>query len=141
MERKLGIGKIVISAVAFIAVIILLIFLSKLFESVDANEIVVIQDAFDGELHWYATQGIKWQGLGKVTRYQKRSVYEFMCRETGAVKTTVTDPKTKQEQEVYKEQCVAGQDFSIKVRFNDGGHGSMHGTIQYELPLDDRNLT
>ena len=51
MERKLGIGKIVISAVAFIAVIILLIFLSKLFESVDANEIVVIQDAFDGELH------------------------------------------------------------------------------------------
>ena len=141
MERKLVSGRIVISAVAFIVVIILLIFSSKVFESVDANEIVVIQDPFDGELHWYAAQGIKWQGLGKVTRYQKRSVYEFICREVEVTKIAVTDPKTKQEEEVYEEQCVAGQDFSIKVRFNDGGHGSMHGTIQYELPLDDRNLT
>lgn len=141
MEQKLGFGKVVISAIGAIVVIVLLIFSGKVFESVDANEIVVIQDPFDGELHWYSTQGIKWQLLGKVVRYQKRSIYEFICRETEVVKITVTDPKTKQEQEITKEQCIAGQDFSIKVRFNDGGHGSMHGTIQYELPLDEKNLT
>jgi len=31
--------------------------------------------------------------------------------------------------------------FETQVRFNDGGHGTMKGSIQYEMPLDDRNLT
>lgn len=28
-----------------------------------------------------------------------------------------------------------------KVRFNDGAHGVLHGSIQYELPVDQANLT
>lgn len=31
--------------------------------------------------------------------------------------------------------------FQIPVRFNDGGHANMHGSIQYEMPLDNENLT
>lgn len=31
--------------------------------------------------------------------------------------------------------------FEVPVRFNDGGHGTMIGSIQYEMPLDDSNLT
>ena len=31
--------------------------------------------------------------------------------------------------------------FEFPVRFNDGGHGTMHGSIQYEMPLDVENLT
>lgn len=31
--------------------------------------------------------------------------------------------------------------FETPVRFNDGGHGTMHGSIQYEMPLDNENLT
>lgn len=31
--------------------------------------------------------------------------------------------------------------FEIPVRFNDGGHGTMNGSIQYEMPLDSVNLT
>lgn len=31
--------------------------------------------------------------------------------------------------------------FSVPVRFNDGGHGTMWGSIQYEMPLDTATLT
>lgn len=30
--------------------------------------------------------------------------------------------------------------FEIPVRFNDGGHGTMQGSVQWEMPLDDKNL-
>lgn len=30
--------------------------------------------------------------------------------------------------------------FETKVRFNDGAHGTLKGSIQYELPVDDPNL-
>lgn len=32
-------------------------------------------------------------------------------------------------------------EFKTSVRFNDGGHGTMHGSVSYELPLDPKNLT
>lgn len=31
--------------------------------------------------------------------------------------------------------------FEIPVRFNDGGHGTMKGSVNYELPLDAEHLT
>ncbi len=31
--------------------------------------------------------------------------------------------------------------FEIPVRFNDGGHGTMFGSMQYEMPLDPEHLT
>lgn len=31
--------------------------------------------------------------------------------------------------------------FEIPVRFYEGGHGTMHGSVQYEMPLDVENLT
>lgn len=51
-------------------------FAGRLFESVDASEIVVIQDPMDGELHWYTTPGLKWQNFGTATSYPKRSKFE-----------------------------------------------------------------
>src|SRR5678816_2333460 len=76
-------------------------------ESVDAGEIMVVQDAMDGELHFYTSPGIKAQWWGKVTNYKKRATYEFKA----------------------------------PVTFNDGGKGEIHGSVQYELPLDSKNLT
>jgi hypothetical protein len=32
-------------------------------------------------------------------------------------------------------------EFKTPVRFNDGGHGTMNGSVSYELPLDDKNLS
>lgn len=31
--------------------------------------------------------------------------------------------------------------FQTQVRFNDGGHGTMQGSVQWEMPLDESNLT
>ena len=31
-------------------------------------------------------------------------------------------------------------EFEIPVRFNDGGHGTIHGSLNYELPFDPTNL-
>lgn len=31
-------------------------------------------------------------------------------------------------------------EFQTQVRFNDGGHGTMNGSIQWEMPLDETNL-
>lgn len=31
-------------------------------------------------------------------------------------------------------------EFQVQVRFNDGGHGTMQGSVQWEMPLDDKNL-
>ncbi|MBI2100559.1 MAG: hypothetical protein HYT47_00875 [Candidatus Vogelbacteria bacterium] len=76
-------------------------------ESVNADEIMVVQAPFSGELTWYTTPGVKWQGFGKVTTYPRRSFYKF----------------------------------EIPVRFNDGGHATMKGSIQYEMPLDIEHLT
>ncbi|OGN09391.1 MAG: hypothetical protein A3J46_01125 [Candidatus Yanofskybacteria bacterium RIFCSPHIGHO2_02_FULL_41_11] len=116
---------LVVAGVMLLAVFVLS---GKVVENVDANEIVVIQDPIDGELHWYITAGIKWQGFGTVTVRQKRAIYDFRCSE-------------------YKEgtsesQCAEGAvDGRISIRFNDGGHGWVDGSIQYEMPLDDKNLT
>lgn len=35
----------------------------------------------------------------------------------------------------------ATYEFETQVRFNDGGHGIMKGSVQYEMPLDAVNLT
>jgi len=32
-------------------------------------------------------------------------------------------------------------EFDTPVRFNDGGHGKMNGSVSYELPLDEKNLS
>lgn len=58
------------------AVIFLFLFLAlagQLFENVDADEIMVVQHPTSGDLAWYTTPGIQWQGFGKVTIYRKMS--------------------------------------------------------------------
>ena len=86
--------------------IVLLASSCNLFESLDVHKIMVIQSPISGKLTWYTSAGVKWQGWGKVTKYDKRSIY-----------------------------C-----FSIPVRFNDAGHATMNGSVQFELPLDNDNL-
>jgi regulator of protease activity HflC (stomatin/prohibitin superfamily) len=79
----------------------------KILESVDADEIIVIQNPLTGTLSWYTSAGIKPQVFGSVSKYYKLETYEF----------------------------------KIPVRFNDGGHGTIIGSINYELPLDKEHLT
>lgn len=39
----------------------------------------------------------------------------------------------------YKKRSI--YPFSVKMRFNDGAHGTLSGSIQYDLPTDEKTLT
>lgn len=92
---------------------------SKLFEDVDAGELVVIQDPFDGELHVYNTSGMVWQGFGKVTHYKRSNTFWFNWKIDG--KDTTADK-------------------TIPVKWNDGGHAAISGSVRYDLPTDNTKL-
>jgi hypothetical protein len=79
----------------------------NLWENLDAHQILCIQNPITGSLTFYTSAGIKWQGFGKVTKYDKRSIYKF----------------------------------SHQVRFNDAGHATMTGSVQFDMPLDKEHLT
>lgn len=101
-------------AFAGVAFVVLLFFIGNSVTTVGADEIVVKQNVFDGQLQVWNTPGVHWQNFGKLTRYKKSAQYWF------SVKTD--EGKTDDE--------------SIKVRFNDGGHGNVSGSLRYNLPTD-----
>src|SRR5512147_2040329 len=49
----------------------------KTFETLNVHQIMCIQSPIKGVLTWHTTAGLKWQGFGKVTKYDKRSMYKF----------------------------------------------------------------
>jgi hypothetical protein len=111
MQEQSPTTKAMISAIKLIALLVIalvaLIASCSVFENLDASHVMVIQSPVKGKLTWFTNQGIKYQGFGKVTKYPRRSSYEF----------------------------------KTPVRFNDGGHGTMNGSVQIEIPLDIPHLT
>lgn len=75
-------------------------------ENLSAHQIMSIQNPITGNIAWYTTPGPKPKVFGRVTKYDKRSMYKF----------------------------------EIPVRFNDGGHATMKGSVQFEMPLDKKHL-
>ena len=100
--------RLIIGAIlSVVALIVGLVIVTSLWETIDANELVVVQAPLSGHLTWTKSPGVIWQGGGKLTSYPRRQTY----------------------------------DFKTSVRFNDGGHGTMDGSVQWEMPLDDKNLS
>lgn len=99
-----------IAVLVAVCIVAFLACAGKLYEDVGADEIAVIQSPIEGRLDVYTTPGLKWQGFGDVTVYKKRATYAFNDKN------------------------------GIDVRFNDGGHGTIFGSIQYELPLDEASI-
>lgn len=85
------------------------------FEHLDAKDIMVVQAPLTGKLSVHTDPGVKWQGFGTVTKYRRRSQYWFSAK---------PDQGSKLDQ-------------SIKVRFNDGGHATISGSIAWEMPIDE----
>lgn len=103
------VGRMVgIGIIAAISIISLFV-LSNAVTWVDAGEIVVIQSPIDGTLKVVTDPGPTWQGWGKVTAYARRQQILF--------------------------QRTKGDDGSIQVRFNDGGHANVSGIVSWEMPL------
>jgi hypothetical protein len=105
----LVIGAILLLTLAFV--------MPRLWEDVDAGEVVIIQDPFDGDLHVYTEPGWQWQGMGRATHYRKSNQFWFS--------------EVKEEGEM---------DRSIPVKWNDGGHASISGSVRYDLPMEIESL-
>jgi hypothetical protein len=88
--------------------------IGKIFEDVDAGEIVIIQDPFDGELHVYTQPGVEFQMWGRSTHYKKSFQYWFDGAEGHAPLLT--------------------------AKFYDGGHASIPGSIRVDLPIDEKSM-
>lgn len=108
-----GGGAVLVLAILF------LVLSGQLFEHLDAGQVMVIQAPFSGNLTWHTSPGVKWQGFGTVTKYPRGFQYWF---------SAATDEGKTNDQ-------------SIQVRFNDGGHGKISGSISIQMPVDELHLT
>ena len=116
---NLPFGKIIkVAVIAIAAIVAISILWSGTLYTVDADEICVKQNAMDGALQFWKESGPHLQLFGKVTCYKRSSQYSFSSSPTQGGKT----------------------DESIKVRFNDGGHGNLSGTLRWEMPVTDAQL-
>lgn len=102
--------------------VLLLVFglflISNMMTTVAADEIVIKQDVIGGQLHVWDTSGVHWQNFGTITRYKRSAQLWFSIKEDEGKKL----------------------DESIKVRFNDGGHGNISGSLRYTLPTDPNKM-
>ncbi len=103
---------------AVVALILMFWAAGNIFEHLNADQIMCIQSPVRGKLTWHKDAGVKIQWFGRVTKYKKRSQFWFSARTDQGVK----------------------EDESILVRFNDGGHAKISGSIAWEMPLDVTHL-
>lgn len=94
--------------------------LGKLVENLEAGKVMVIQ-SLRGELTCYTSPGPVWQGFGDVTKYPRQSAYKF---------DDVGKPN--------------GGTFAIdtgkELQFNDGGKAHLYGSVNWEMPLDCKQI-
>lgn len=120
MNQKFSPGKLITIAIISLIALVGIFTMGKIWEDVDAGEVVVIQDPIDGDLHIYKEPGWVWQGYGKATHYRKSNQFWF------------NSPKDSTERKVV--------DRSIPVQWSDGAPSSISGSIRYDLPLDDSQI-
>ena len=121
MREDFNISSRKIMSVVIGVVVALILFIGsfKMFEYLDAKEIMVIQSPLSGELTWHLAQGVKYQGFGSVTKYPKRAQFWF---------SSASDQGKKDDQ-------------SMEARFNDGGKGWISGSLAWEMPTAVQYLT
>lgn len=101
-----------------LAFLILILFSGKIVENVDNSEIVIIQSAVSGKITIYTTPGPVIQGFGRATHYKKSNQFWF----------------SKKNDEGHND------DQSIKIRFNDGGHAQISGSVRWYMPANDKAI-
>lgn len=105
-------------------IVIFLLFSGSMIENVDNSEIVIIQSAFTGQISVYTTPGPVMQGFGRATHYKKSNQFWF----------------SNKHDEKASDDTRSNEDQSIKIRFNDGGHGSISGSVRWYMPADEKAI-
>ena len=116
--ESLTVKKVTMIVLSIVVLVVLISYSGKMLEEVEAGEICVIQHPLSGELDVITTPGTYSQYLGKATHYKRRTQIWF---------------SNKRDQ-------GNGEDQSIKIRFNDGGHAKISGSVSMGLPLDTKSI-
>ncbi len=114
--------KLLILGLGFLAILFFLT-AGKIVENVDNSEIVIIQNSFTGKITIYTTPGPVMQNFGTATHYKKSNQFWF----------------SKKHDEGGLEDG-GKEDQSIKIRFNDGGHGQISGSVRWYMPTDEKAI-
>lgn len=116
-------GLVIKLVVGLFGAIAVIVGLSNMMTTVDADEIVIKQDWIGGGLHDWNTPGVHWQNFGTLTRYKRSAQLWFSAKKNEG-----------------KDDAAKLADESIKVRFNDGGHGNISGSLRYSLPTNESQM-
>jgi len=118
-EEQVGTMVKTIKKYAFILIgLVAAVFVSfNLLEDNKAGNILVIQ-SLTGELKVVNASGPTWQGFGKVTQYKQSNQFWFSKNDDEGNDT----------------------DQSIKVRFNDGGHAQISGSVRWNMPTASNDV-
>ena len=98
---------------AIIAAIVLTFVATTYYVHVDAGDIVVVQKPMSGDLVVYTQPGWQKRYSGSYEVYKKREQLYF-------------DPKQNTE--------------PLRIRFNDGAHATMVGSISWSMPQDENSI-
>jgi hypothetical protein len=110
----LSVGRLAAAVIGGVVVMAALISGPMLFENLDAADIMVVQSPIAGDLTVHTEPGWKWQGFGTVTIYPRRKEYKF------------TPEKDTPD--------------GLSVRFYDGGHATLFGSVSWQMPLDHKSI-
>lgn len=105
-------------AACVLFVIIVLASLGRLIENLEAGSVMIIQSVRTGELTCYTQPGPYFQGFGEVTKYPRQRAYLFDVVGTQA----------------------APLDTGKELQFNDGGKAHLYGSVNWEMPLDCKQI-
>lgn len=111
--------RILIGVAGGIAVLLCLWLPVEIFESTEANQVVVLQSYFDGSLTVWRTPGLHYSGFGSITAYPKSEEFRFLAQ------------KDDKGHVVSTKDC-------IQTTFNDKGIGWVCGQVSFDMPTDDK---
>ena len=119
MKNDAAMTRLIAKSVFGVVILVLgIVIVSCSVTTVGPEEIVIKQSAFSGQLEVWNSPGVHFQAFGRLVRFKKSDQYWF------------SDKKDEGKEE----------DESIKVRFNDGGHANISGSVRYNLPLDEGKM-
>ena len=114
MNNEVSSMKLVPLIIGVILALFVAISSSRIVENLDAKDLMVIQSPISGNLTVHTSPGLKLQLFGNVTKYPRRATYQFDAS------TNTNPPK--------------------KLRFNDGGHADLSGSVSWEMPLAEEQI-
>jgi hypothetical protein len=124
-------SRIIALVIAGVLVVASLIMLPMLFEDLDSSQVMVVQSPISGDLSVYTDPGMKWQGLGSVTKYPRRNEFKFNlgCESAAAAAKAPAESRAG-------DHTTAG----LGIRFYDGGNATLCGSISWMMPLKPEDI-